>query len=110
MDATAVTGAVTVTADAGNVIQTGSGADNVTAGDINVNVQLNGGNDTYNLSGDLTTAGANTSYVVDFGDGNVDTMNVANSSNTNSAAVQLSNFEKIVPGGDATMRDTQLSE
>jgi hypothetical protein len=109
MDATGVTGAVTVTADAGNVIQTGSGADAVTAGDINVNVQLNGGNDTYNLSGDLTTAGTNTSYVVDFGDGNVDTMNVANASNTNSAAVQLTNFEKIVLANDATMRDTQLS-
>ncbi|MDC3205695.1 hypothetical protein OBA42_03810, partial [Paracoccaceae bacterium] len=109
MDATGVTGAVTVTADAGDVIQTGSGADNVTAGDINVNVQLNAGNDTYNLSGDLTTAGINTSYVVDFGDGNVDTLNVANSSNTNSAAVSLTNFEKIVLAGDATMRDTQLS-
>jgi len=108
MDASAVSGAVTVTADAGNVIQTGSGADNVTAGDINVNVQTNGGADTYNLSGDLTTAGVNTSYVLDMGDGS-DTLNVANSSNTNSSAVSLSNFEKIVLAGDATMRDTQLS-
>jgi len=112
VDASAATGAITVIANGTNgidVIQTGSGDDVTTATDINVNISTGAGSDTHNLSGDLTTAGTNTSYVLDMGTGTTDTLNVAASSNTNSSAVSLSGFNKIVLAGDATMRDTQLS-
>ncbi len=111
LDASAATGNVTYTIQAGDVARTGSGADEITAGAaMNLYIESGAGNDTVTLTGDNS---ANTVFV-NMGDGNGDTLRIADASNLNGAAVSISGVEKFAfinttGATEVTVRDTLLN-
>lgn len=84
LDASAMTGAVTVTFDATNdiaTVKTGSGSDTVTLSTAKVSVDTGAGNDSFTLNGTLATG-----TVVTAGDG-TDTLTLGGASNITAATV-----------------------
>ena len=110
LDASAHTGAISYTSQAGDVVRTGSGADNITVGSAtNVYVLTGAGNDTITLAGDNS---AKTVYI-EMGDGSGDHLKLTDGGNYNASTVSITGFEKVTfvnAAGDttATVRDTLL--
>jgi hypothetical protein len=106
LNASAAEGDISYEVAAGDVVQTGSGDDTISGlSDLDASLSLGAGNDAVTLTGDLS----DNTVVIDMGDGTVDAITVAASANINASTISIVGAEKFTFGGDATVRDTQLS-